>query len=120
MSALLFRNYAHSDAMARLRFIWAHLDAKIPTQHTVHMNTTIFFRAMVEAFYREHSKEVQSDDTGRFGVTDAAGSIVELFYTLGYEHRYNAILETYNASLARSDENGQHLLERRNTPVVNC
>lgn len=119
VSALLFRNYAQSDAIARLQFIWAHLNDAGSRKQTVHMNTTVFFRAIIEAFYQEHSKEVQGDTAGHFSVVDSAGNIVELFFKLGYERRYNAILESYNASLYRSDEEDQYLVERQNAPTSN-
>jgi hypothetical protein len=119
LSALLFRTYAESAAISRLRFIWAHLGDKHSQPQTVHVNSTLFFRAAIEAFYHEHSREVQGEAAGRYSVVDNAGSIVELFFSLGHEQRYNAVLETYNASLRSCDEENQQLVERQNAPITN-
>jgi hypothetical protein len=112
ISSLFFRAYAQSEALSRFRFIHEHLTPEAPSERTVHTESVLFFRSVVETFYREHAKEVHGESVGRFSVADDIKLMLEHFSALGYEHRYNAILNTYSASLRKNGVNAQRLVIR--------
>jgi hypothetical protein len=118
-SAILFRYYAESDAIGRFCFIHEHLQADKTAEHTVHRQTLTAFRAVCEAFYRECSKEVSGPNSGCFSITDDVASVLEYFHELGYERRYNTMLETYDAGLRLNEPQRSRQSIRQSQAMMN-
>lgn len=112
VSSLFFRSYAEGEAIRRFTFIHEHLRAQTSTERTVHSESILFFRGIVEAFYRDHSKEVHGESAGRFSVADDIRLMLEHFSVLGYERRYNEVLDTYSASLRKNGVAAKRLVTR--------
>jgi hypothetical protein len=117
--SLLFRHYAESDELANFNFIHEHMSTEMPEQYSVHTQTLVFFRAVGEAFYCEHSCEILGAKSGRFSVVDDFSVILDHFRMLGYERQYNAMLEAYDSSLQRNDSLLQGQILRQTRSMMN-
>ena len=121
LSALLFRVYAAPAAIRRLGLI--DLGDQVPAApHAVHRNATLFFRAIVEAFFREHAVEAAAGKPERVSVTDDIDAVVAAFRHFGFEQRYNAVVAAFNAQLQRTDHAADDVLmqlERNYRPYLN-